>query len=266
MSYVYKDKDQFLVEKGDRFMKNLSLGERIDTRDIVTSISLLGLALSFLMRSILPETFKSLMGLLVLMFLFLLLITLIFKLELIPLLLENVSRIFGIQKDDHFIHNEKQGTLLYGKKRIRNVAIRLESISKLLDGLLIGIPTQEKHKRFRDAGIEVANNFSQDFMDEILEEKKEYNGKELLSLWAKYDSDVGWGAFNFDLSETDLIGMVTIKNTFLCYKKRPKDIARCGFLEGYIEGMLNNIFEKSVKVKYNSCKRGICKFDVRESS
>lgn len=218
----------------------------IKDSDILTIISAIVLILSWIgTKADIPEPIKNILGIILILAAVILIFTLIYRIiiERIPEDTKERLNMIGkaIKGESIFSPNPHEGTLHYGG--IRNIAIRIKTINYLMEGLL-------KSKYLEKSGYLIGQSFGYDFTNELNKEGKRLSNKDKLDRWVKYDSIAGWGKFIFtELNSDSLTGEIKIKNCFPC-NGRERDKKYCKFMEGYLRGAINTIFEKDVNVEF----------------
>lgn len=140
-------------------------------------------------------------------------------------------------------HFDNETGILY-KGGIRNVSLRAESFARLF--LRIRNDTKNSKQIIKSAGKEVGVNFISKFSSEILMEN--LSAEEKIKKWIEYDSSAGMG--KFELEGKTRIRVYNSFNACNCYQEK-KPI--CYFLEGYLEGVLSQLFGVNISVKEVSC-------------
>jgi hypothetical protein len=160
-------------------------------------------------------------------------------------------------------------TGLLMKGHVRNVAMRVDTMTELIEALgqNLGGLTPEEH--LKAAGIAVGTSWSKAFTAIRQREKRASSHEEQLALWSDYDATAGWGRFEFHLN-AEGHGSVTLRNGFLSTcpdgREKPDPASRKRpcleyFIAGYLEKSISSIFESPVEVTLD--KPGECESDER---
>jgi len=158
-----------------------------------------------------------------------------------------------------------------------NVALRTKTLQEIFGSFLQSFG-DESFSVFRAAGKRAGMDFAVDLTKELRQLRSSSIAKsgkteavlmDKLRLWAEYDSTTGMGIFNVDSIEFDANGMkgfVKVKNSFLSIE-RSGSFSLCGFLEGYIEGVVEILLGIHVEVKESECAStsgsGCCLFRIK---
>lgn len=158
--------------------------------------------------------------------------------------------------------NRDKGMLFMGD--IRNTRLRLTTIQMIVASLVTYIDDYEE--ALRDTGKRVGGSFARDLLRELSKHKKTLTTKELLNFWTEYDSNAGLGRLNFDNFNLDTnTGEIRLNYSFLASNGGVEDRRLCSFLEGYIEGVLNQLLDVTVTVR-NNCPakvyHQVCHFNI----
>ena len=131
------------------------------------------------------------------------------------------------------------------KGSVRNVALRVATITELIDTLSKEIPGRTPEERLRQVGLRVGETWSSQFQEIRLGEKSasSFNGQ--LELWTQYDATAGWGRFEFHLN-AEGHGSVTLLNGFLTSTLHPGRLEH--FIAGYLESTLGSIYGTPMRV------------------
>lgn len=156
--------------------------------------------------------------------------------------------------------HEETGILMKG--HVRNVAMRVGTMTELVEALAQDRPGSTPEARLKEAGIEVGRSWSRAFATIRQRERRTSGREEQLALWSEYDATAGWGRFDFHLNDEGH-GSVTLRNSFLSKALDPPGgEAGTGtgagaearrpcleqFVAGYLEATLTSIFGTGVHV------------------
>lgn len=144
-----------------------------------------------------------------------------------------------------------------------NVALRAKTVQHLLDGFQK--PLGDRYSLvLKDLGSTWGKSFADDLKKELTVRgitriiKSGRNSgvlEDKLSLWAEYDSSTGMGIFSIDhieVTTSGLQGYVLLRNSFLSYD-RQSECPVCTLIEGYLEGIIDNLLGIRAVVKEIDC-------------
>jgi hypothetical protein len=160
-------------------------------------------------------------------------------------------------------------TGLLMKGHVRNVAMRVDTMTELIEALGQDVAGRTPEEHLKAAGIAVGKSWSSAFMNIRQREKRASSHEEQLSLWSDYDATAGWGRFEFHLN-AEGHGSVTLRNGFLskCQDEKENPGSPTGrklclehFIAGYLEQSISSIFGTRVAVTLD--KPGECMGDER---
>ena len=150
--------------------------------------------------------------------------------------------------------HEDTGLLMKG--HVRNVAMRVDTMTELIEALAQDRPGSTPEARLKEAGIEVGKSWSSAFATIRQRERSASSHEEQLALWSEYDATAGWGRFDFHLNEEGH-GSVTLRNGFLSKAfEAPACDDTAGahgpclehFVAGYLQATIRSIFGTGVDV------------------
>lgn len=101
-------------------------------------------------------------------------------------------------------------------------------------------------KHIRNAGEEVGCSFGHDLMKTLKDEfphepPKKY--ERVLQIWAEFDFSAGWGEIGIDgFNEEENVFNIDIQKSFTTRGYEEEPHRHCAFIEGYLEGVLNQVF------------------------
>ena len=143
-----------------------------------------------------------------------------------------------------------EGVLYIGEEP--NVAFRIDTIQIILNAMESRLGDSERFKTLSsEVGFEVGYKF---FEDLLITNRKRFikpgrRISEKLDLWSEYDSATGLGVFEDAVvyqskkgNRAQVGGQVVVKNSFLIHG-RTAEKPYCGFMEGYIRGIIEKILE-----------------------
>lgn len=142
---------------------------------------------------------------------------------------------------------EDRGIIINDADGSRNISFKVDTINSMLEAIyksVLEISDKEKAvKALFNIGYEGGNQFGK-----IMNQKwelEEISFETKITKWCEFDSVVGWGKFNNNLSISEedgsIEGNVSITENFLCNNRRKKDIKLCDFIKGYITGVLEEL-------------------------
>lgn len=139
--------------------------------------------------------------------------------------------------------NEEEG-------RVRNAALRTQSIHNLLDTIIAKVPKEERKRAMRLAGKKMGESFAETFesMPGELPSPPE-NLEAKLDLWTDYDASAGLGRLTFKLDSSEVgEGIVELKNGFL-QSEFDSNCSMDYVIAGYLEGALERLMGKDLSVQ-----------------
>jgi predicted hydrocarbon binding protein len=154
--------------------------------------------------------------------------------------------------DNNYDSNE--GLMFKGTKeeegRVRNAALRTQSIHNLLDTIIANVPKEEREGAMRLAGKKMGETFAETFesMPGELPNSPE-NLEAKLDLWTDYDASAGLGRLTFKLDSSEVgEGIVELKNGFL-QSEFDSNCSMDYVIAGYLEGALERLMGKDLSVQ-----------------
>jgi len=154
--------------------------------------------------------------------------------------------------DNNYDSNE--GLMFKGTKeeegRVRNAALRTQSIHNLLDTIIAKVPKEEREGAMRLAGKKMGETFAETFesMPGELPNPPE-NLEAKLDLWTDYDASAGLGRLTFKLDSSEVgEGIVELKNGFL-QSEFDSNCSMDYVIAGYLEGALVRLMGKDLSVQ-----------------
>jgi len=154
--------------------------------------------------------------------------------------------------DNNYDSNE--GLMFKGTKeeegRVRNAALRTQSIHNLLDTIIAKVPKEEREGAMRLAGKKMGETFAETFesMPGELPNPPE-NLEAKLDLWTDYDASAGLGRLTFKLDSSEVgEGIVELKNGFL-QSEFDSNCSMDYVIAGYLEGALERLMGKDLSVQ-----------------
>ena len=173
-----------------------------------------------------------------------------------------------------FEYIASRGVMINPEDHQRNISFRTDTFISMLGGIfdnVVELAGIDKAKSiFHETGYTSGRNFAQrlnsswEFADNG---NVSIEGK--LRKWCEFDSNVGWGKFDVDVTvdaETgDFEGTLTINECFIVDRKSRKQI--CEFIRGYCEGVIETLLCVDVTLECIECPmknrfRPICKFRI----
>ena len=156
-----------------------------------------------------------------------------------------------------FDYDPDSGIMTNPEDDDRNISFRNETLINMLGEIFNRISTNNDNaiEIFFESGLVSGKNFGTD-MKNHLAPKGSSNAIviERLERWCEFDSAVGWGKFDINISynANKILGTLTIKNAFLVDRRNERKI--CSFLRGYCSGVMNVLAEfRPVSLTCNSC-------------
>ena len=140
------------------------------------------------------------------------------------------------QLTDIFVIRPK-GELYFGD--IRNILVRLGTIQQILIGISDGREVEDSgRKALQKVGKKIGLMFGDQFIDQ--HGVKEKTLHDMIDAWCEYDVDAGWGRFVFLPGSSEFVGSIQVRSNFLTSSLGALNLNQslCGFLEGYISGIL----------------------------
>lgn len=195
---------------------------------------------------------------------------------------EGVAKILNLdsqyeETERVFIHEAPRGTLINPNDKSRNVAFKVETFKRLLEGVQTGLETlldEEREngklratnqdwltKTLRSAGRGCGEAFGVALNKSFSKGRVGIGVQERIQKWADFDSDVGFGRFCFDELSIKIDGKrlvhcdVFLLESFLTTESEFKaggvaDHQYCEFMTGYIEGVLSNLLGTNMVVNH----------------
>jgi hypothetical protein len=143
------------------------------------------------------------------------------------------TRVLDYRSDDE--------TGILTKGRVRNVALRVETICLLLDDIVSGYPKAERVDRLEAAGYRVGRTWGKEYVRLCRTDLNIDNKplKDKCEQWAIYDATAGMGRFEFSLTSRGS-GSITLRNSFLSDIETESELDHffCGYLAGCLEELL----------------------------
>ena len=173
-----------------------------------------------------------------------------------------------------FEYIASRGIMINPEDHQRNVSFRTDTFINMFGGIFDNVAQLaglDKAKSiFHETGRTSGRNFAQRLNSswEFAEGGNvSIEGK--LRKWCEFDSNVGWGRFDVDVTvneETgDFAGELTINECFIVDRKERKQI--CEFIRGYCEGVIETLLCVNVVLECIECPmknrfKPICKFRI----
>ena len=173
-----------------------------------------------------------------------------------------------------FEYIASRGIMINPEDRQRNVSFRTDTFISMLGGIFDNVVTLaglDKAKDiFHSTGYTAGRNFAQ-----RLNSSWEFGEGGTASIasklrkWCEFDSNVGWGKFDVNVTvdeETgDFEGELTINECFIVDRKERKQI--CEFIRGYCEGVIETLLCVNVRLECLECPmknrfKSVCKFRI----
>src|SRR5215208_4067710 len=154
--------------------------------------------------------------------------------------------------DNNYDSNE--GLMFKGTKeeegRVRNAALRTQSIHNLLDTIIANVSKEEREGAMRLAGKKMGETFAETFESMPGEHPNPPENLEAkLDLWTDYDASAGLGRLTFKLDSSEVgEGIVELKNGFL-QSEFDSNCSMDYVIAGYLEGALVRLMGKDLSVQ-----------------
>lgn len=176
-----------------------------------------------------------------------------------------------------FQYLSDRGIMINPSDQHRNVSFRSDTFvtmfGRIYDSVARLTDPASAEGIFYDCGCQSGYNFGRR-LQSSWDEKNEYlpdSPQEKLAKWCEFDSNVGWGKFDCNISidpENDsLEGKLTVSECFLV-DKSPAHRPVCAFIRGYCEAVIGVLLgDVEVKLTCASCPlvkkfKNVCEFDV----
>lgn len=176
-----------------------------------------------------------------------------------------------------FQYLSDRGIMINPSDQHRNVSFRSDTFvtmfGQIYDSVAGLTDPASAEGIFYDCGCQSGYNFGRR-LQSSWDEKNEYllaSPQEKLAKWCEFDSNVGWGKFDCNISidpENDsLEGKLTVSECFLV-DKSPAHRPVCAFIRGYCEAVIGVLLgDVEVKLTCSSCPlvkkfKNVCEFDV----
>lgn len=162
-----------------------------------------------------------------------------------------------------------------------NVALRAQSVQSILRSSAQALPESERQKAVHEWGRLCGSGFGEDLEMELRGRRIDSvavptadtkTAATKLKIWASYDSTTGMGEFevqDVNFHEGRLSCSVELRHSFLAYRVSQNSPA-CGFIAGYLEGVVEHICQVSVSVTEVRCSAQDpspnCRFEISAPS
>lgn len=176
------------------------------------------------------------------------------------------STVFSLDKEAGHIINPVDNQ--------RNVSFRTDTFMNMMGGIYDKITAfqsvEDAQRIFFDIGYESGENFADRVHNQWGNKFTFDEIQNKIKKWCEFDSAVGWGAFDADISfdeeNDELTGTLTITDAFIVDKKNKRRV--CEFIKGYCTGVLDVLVGDCVELVCRSCpleKRlnQKCVFDIK---
>lgn len=167
-----------------------------------------------------------------------------------------------------FFYNSEEGKLFYGKHKIQHIALRLDTINTVINCIQNHEMFSKEHSdvwenSIKNCGKNVGSSFGEAFKEELNPMGVRPSNKEIIDIWKNHDSKAGLGKLDYDCFDVlTFKGHIRIKNCFLCFDKT-RVHSNCKFMEGYMEGLIFNIFGEEINVKFDHIEpNNYCSFEI----
>jgi predicted hydrocarbon binding protein len=173
-----------------------------------------------------------------------------------------------------FEYIAERGIMVNPEDHQRNVSFRTDTFISMFAGIYDSVVEIAGDKRaseiLHSTGYTCGANFAQRLNSQWdLSSQNDDNFEEKLKKWCEFDSDVGWGRFDIDVSinrETgDFSGELSINECFIVDKKNKRPV--CSFVKGYCEGVMETLLCTKVRLDCIACPltnrfKSVCKFNI----
>ncbi len=160
----------------------------------------------------------------------------------------------------------------------RNVSFRTDTFISMIGGIYEAVAAtsdlQKAQKIFFDSGYESGSNFAERMSSKWGDCTSFEEIEKAVQEWCTFDSDVGWGKFeaniSFDEENETILGTLTIIKAFIVDTRHKRKI--CAFIRGYCTGVLNTLLGGlGVDLVCSSCpleakighNKNKCVFDIK---
>lgn len=159
---------------------------------------------------------------------------------------------------------------------LANVSFRTDTFTNMMGGIfaeVAAITSEEKAQEiFFNTGYESGANFAERMSSEWGDSNDFDEIKKAIKEWCAFDSAVGWGKFEADITFDEdnelILGTLTIIKAFIVDTRHKRKI--CSFIRGYCTGVLNTLLGGlGVDLVCSSCplegkfSRNKCVFDIK---
>ena len=173
-----------------------------------------------------------------------------------------------------FEYIAERGIMVNPEDHQRNVSFRTDTFISMFAGIydsVVGIAGEERASEIlHTTGYTCGQNFAQRLNSQWdLSSQNDDNFEEKLKKWCEFDSDVGWGKFDIDVSINrdtgDFSGELSINECFIVDKKNKRPV--CSFVKGYCEGVMETLLCTKVRLDCVTCPltnrfKSVCKFNI----
>jgi len=152
----------------------------------------------------------------------------------------------GITPLTDILIDRRRGELYFGN--LRNVLMRIETIRHVLHSVAgFSDDADQTRRRLYRIGKQIGKDFADDFYDASNEARESQNLIDIIDAWCVYDVEAGWGKFILEPGSTEYTGTIVVRSNFLIApiddhahegSLVKHEASVCGFLEGYISGIL----------------------------
>jgi predicted hydrocarbon binding protein len=186
--------------------------------------------------------------------------------EMTPALANNTQKVFS--------YIPHRGIMINPEDQQRNVSFRTDTLIGMLGGIydeIVNLSSQENaDKALRNSGYSCGKAFAQRLNSQWdLSSNGASLYEEKLRKWCQFDSDVGWGKFDIDVSVNEdtgeFSGVLTINECFIVDFKNKRHV--CSFVQGYCAGVIETLLGIEVTLSCRVCPlksrfKTACVFDI----
>lgn len=144
--------------------------------------------------------------------------------------------------------NKDRGIFLKGDN-IPSVVLRVESVHRLIDDIVVLIPKENQNEALYEAGKRMGETFSVDLERAATAHLINYEDRnKRLKFWEEFDANAGMGRFDFSKYDAHTgRGRIILHNSFL--SRHRSNTVMDHLMAGYFAGALNVLYEPRVDVQ-----------------
>lgn len=167
----------------------------------------------------------------------------------VPVVRSARNLIVGQESDiDVVAYRDDRNTGILMKSDIQNVALRVSTMHRIIEGLTRAIPSAKQRDALYECGCSVGASWIADFHHELpkLQIDPDDIPRQLLK-WSEYDATAGMGRFTIAVDPSTGKGLVLLANSFL--SRSQSSFPLNYWFAGYLAGSLNKLLEQDLKVE-----------------